>query len=220
MADVDNMNNTSPDPTNAGVTKSELDAKLGEVNAQLQAMNSTFREFAAAAASNKPAPTPQRMFQEDDLFDASKLEAKVGTVANEIANKVIANERALNGKVYDMAQEYPEIQSDPNIQKAVKEAIASLPPGYRDTAQGLEMGILNAVAKAGLIPKSKRNGSSLEDTPNGSRGSGQRRQQVGNGKIDEATLEMAELMGRDISDPKVIKGLEEASQRTNWSRYK
>lgn len=224
MADADQQDKTSPDSQNAGVTRSELDAKLGEVMAQLQAMNATNQEmYQAVASAAKPQPqAQQRVFQDEDLYDAQKIEQKVATTANQIANQVVLRERELNTTIYNMAQEYPEIQSDTKVQQAVKEAREALPTNFRDTAQGLEMAILKAASKIGLIPKSKRSNDGLDpdfSAPVG-RGSGEQRRQGSSAKVSEETLAAAELMGVNVSDPETVKRLEGYSQRKNWGSYR
>jgi hypothetical protein len=224
MADADQLDNTSPNPQNVGVTKNELDAKLGEVQEQLRAMNATFQESVQAIASAvKPQQQTrqQSAFNDDVVYDAGKLESAVTTKASQIAGELLRKERELNTAVYNLAQEYPEIQSDANIQKAVREAQAALPDSIRDTAQGLEMAVLKATSKAGLMPKSRRS-APIEDDVSGSpsRSSGSSRRSQGKQKLAPETLELAALMGRNIDDPKVIEAIEKASQRESWSKYR
>jgi hypothetical protein len=226
MADADQQGITSPDTTQsqAGVTKSELDAKLGEIQLQLQAMNSTFQESVQSIAS-AVAPKQlqqQRIITDDDLYDSRKLESKVQAQASQIAQQFVQRERELNSMTYNLAQDYPEIQTDPALQKLVKEILNTLPSGMQDTAQGLEMAVLKATSKAGLVPKSKRGDSSLDPdvSASGARGSSQSRRAAKQGKVSEDTLEIAALMGVNINDPETVKRIEGYSKREDWLKYR
>jgi hypothetical protein len=222
MADADNKENLPNDQTKVqGVTKTELDAKLGEVQEQLKAMNSQFADSLQSLASAvKPPQKQQPTFSDDDIYDPAKLETKVAAKAGEIAQQIVARERELNATIYNMAQDYPEIQSDPAIQKAVREAQATLPANMRDSALGIETAILKAVTKAGLVPKSRRPVVDDEPSVSGTRSAASGSSSGKKQKIDPRTLEFAQLLGRDITNADVLKGLEEASQRDGYNRYR
>jgi hypothetical protein len=225
MADADNQDQTSPNQQNVGVTKTELDAKLGEVNEQLRAMNATFQESIQAIASAvKPQQQTrqQPVFNDDVMYDPNKLESAVKTQASQIAGELLRKERELNTAVYNLSQEYPEITSDPGIQKAVREAQATLPESIRDTAIGIETAVLKAASKAGLVPKSKRQAQLDDDISVGPRsptGGGQRNKGSKN-KVAAETMELAELMGLNTEDPKVAESIAKHAQRDSWSRYR
>lgn len=221
MADADNKETSPNDQKIQGVTKSELDAKLGEVQQQLQAMNSQFAEgLQTLASAVKPPQKVQSAFSDDVVYDPAKLESAVTQKAGEIATQMLQKERDLNTTIYNMAQDYPEIQSDPAIQKAVREAQAALPASMRDSAFGIETAILKAVTKAGLVPKSRRQVIDDEVSVSGTRSEATRSSSGKKQKIDPKTLEFAQLLGRDISNPDVLKGLEEATQRESYNRYR
>jgi hypothetical protein len=221
MADVDQQDKTSPTNQTVGVTSAELDAKLSAVTEMLKAVNAQNQEaYQNLASAIKPAQKAQPVFTDDAMYDPGKLQEAVTVQASKIARDMLKSERELNTTVYNMAQEYPEIQTDPQIQKAVREAQATLPENMRDTALGLETAILKAASKAGLMPKSKRSAPVDDDIYVAPRGSGEQRKSSRSQKVDQRTLEFAELLGRDIEDPQVLKGLEEATKRDSYSKYR
>ncbi len=223
MADVDNNSTSSTDSSTEAVKglRTELDAKLGEVNDQLKAMNAQFRESLQSIASSMTPATPpqQTRISDEDMWDAGKLEDKIVAKATEISRAEQAREREMNTTIYNLAQEYPEIQSDPTMQKAVREAQATLPQAMQNSAIGLETAVLKAVSKAGLLPKSKRSAIDEDASFGPSRSTSEKRTEK-KSKVNQSMLDFAQLLGRDITDKNVLKGLEEAAARDTYSKYR
>lgn len=221
MVDADN-NEQTPEMKKGGdgldqlaSFKSELDQKLSEVQQQLLAINSQFS--AAQAARNAPA---NEEVTDEDIFEPKKLEAKMTAKATAIAERMIKEEQRKSAVIYELAKDYPEIQSDVQLQAAVREAQKTLPEGMRDTAEGYEMAVLKAVAKQGILPKSKRQQiSSGDDFSMESRGVGNRARQQKKAKASSTTRAFAEfLRGRTLTEEE-SKRLDEAAARTRYNRY-
>lgn len=220
MADADQQDTTSSDqiesvdtPANQGTSK--VEAELAKVQTMLEQMNQGFAAMAQAAVTkNKPVEE-----EVDPVYDPKRYRQQLLNEAEEIARRQVARERELNTVVYQMAQEYPEISTDANLKRAITEAQRALPEGFRETAAGYEAAILKAVNKAGLLPKAKRQAPIDEDVAMGSGRSSSRPQPKGKAKISPEALELAQLLGRDINDPKVLAGLEAASKRQKWSSW-
>lgn len=217
MADEDIQNapdqeNQAPDPI--GQLRSETDAKLAEITAQLKAQNEVFaRNFQALMPKAPPEPT----IGDDDVLDPRGLRDKIVSEANRTITEALNEERRKNATIVNLAKEYPEINTDSKFQDAIVEAQKSLPQSIRDTADGYELAIMKAVARQGILPKSKR----TESDPDGftaassSSSAASARQRAANpkGKVSDKTLAMAQLLGRDISDPEVVKSLQNAAKR-------
>lgn len=221
MANADNKEDTSQQSNN-GLDGKALEAKLADVQEQLKTMNEEFAKSMTSLAS-RVAPQQKKQettFSDNDVYDAKTLGQKVEQRSSQIAKEIIAQERQLNNTIYQLSQEYPEIVSDAAIRKAVLEANALLPEQMRDSALGYETAVLKAVSKAGLMPKSKRPVVDEDISSGGGRGSDRNSKKAGKGKVTEDMLAFAQLLGRDVSDPKVIKGLEDAAGRDNWSKYR
>lgn len=219
MADEDNKN--APDQkafTEAiGTLRSETDTKLAEITAQLKAQNETFaRGFQALM----PRSAPEPQIDDGDVLDPRGLRDKILAEANRTVEQVLNEERRKNVTLANLAKEYPEINTDAKFQDSVVEAQKSLPQSIRDTADGYELAVMKAVAKQGILPKSKRTEESDDGyTAPAAASSSQRPRAQSKEKVDDRTLAVAQLLGRNIDDPKVRKGLEEASKR-NFVRWK
>lgn len=213
MADADTKENTSQQNVGSTGDSGAVTAQLTQVQDELRKMNERMEAQSNALIES----TRKKVVQEEvdeNIYDPKVIERRM-TAAFE--SKIRA-EKAKDVTIWNLAQDYPEIQSDAKIRQAILEAQKELPEATRDTAGGYEHAVLKAVAKAGLIPKSKRPVVD-EDTSISSRSSGQRPPKA-KGKIDERTLMVAQLLGRDITDKKVLEGLEAASNRETYSKYR
>lgn len=186
---------------------------LSALQEQLKAINEKLEATQQAVIESRKPLTPQAAPRERNLYDPSDLL----DAATEMSQKMIKAENEKNMMIYTLAQDYPEIQTNAEIRKAVIDAQRTLPQALQDTAAGYEVAVLKAVSRAGLIPKSKRQTVDADvslGSSNSSRPREERRV-----KVSEKTLQLAELMGRDTSDPKVLKGLEDAANRS-YGRWK
>jgi hypothetical protein len=222
MADADQQD--TPQQTAEGSSNGALnkvDQQLSEIARMLAEQNSQMQETlkaAVAASQTKSAPVAKP----DPVYEPEAYERYLEEKASKIAATHVARERELNTVVYQLSQDYPEISSDASLKKSITEIQRTLPESIRETAVGYETAILKAVNKAGILPKSKRQAQLDEDVSMGgnrSTSSGSSRK-AGKAKVSEETLQVAQLMGRDISDPKVLKGLEEAAQRNEWNKWR
>lgn len=222
MADADSQDNTSQDAASQqSQGTSKTDQQLAEIAKMLAEQNQQFQAgFSALVEANRSTKQTQTREEEvDPTYDPKGYKARILDEADKIASRAVARERELNATIYNMAQEYPEISTDAALKKAITDVQRTLPTEIRETAVGYEAAILRAVHKAGLIPKSKRQSQLDEDVSLGSGRSESGTRKASKGKVSEETLMVAELLGRDINDPKILKGLEEASKRTKWSKY-
>lgn len=213
-------NDTLPDDqkTNQSQGKDVLAERLAEVTELLRAQNEQSQAQAsaiAALAANQRAAAPR---EEENLYEPTALLNK----ASQLMEKKMKEEREKDVMIWDLAQDYPEIKSDPKLRQAVLEAQKSLPEHMRDTATGYESAVLRATSKAGLVPKSKRQASSSDDFSMGPGGSSQAESNRPKAKkqVTQNMLAIAQLMGRDISDPEVIKRLESAANRDTYGKYR
>ncbi len=225
MADAEQQDNTSQQNTqNSGGNK--VEQELAKVQEQLQAMNRLYEAQSAAIANMAKPQTRQAdpIIEDDDFYDAKKLNAKVTQTSKAIASEIVARERELNATIYNLAQEYPEIQTNAEIRSAVVAAHDSVPESLRGSAVGYEMAVLKAVSKAGIIAKSKRKETSVDDDISSGGGSSGGSSSSGRAPkkkvVTDKMLALAELLGRDIKDKNVLKGLEEAANRDTYSKYR
>lgn len=210
-------------------TKQELSAlkeQLAQMTASMQNSQEAFMQ-AITSMQQSSSKTVEPSYDEYMTAEEKKiaeLEAKINDLSQNTTKQtaeMIRKERELDSTVVRLAQQFPEIQSDAAIQKAVVQAHNNLPKSMQDTAEGYELAVSRVVAQKGLMPRSKRTESSSDDysAPAG-KGARSASTKKGSTKVHEKTLMLAQLLGRDIEDPKVIAGLEAASERDSWNKYR
>lgn len=230
MTDEGNVNNQDQNPpADNGV--SELKSELQQMQEQLANMNQSYQEqmqgmVDAFTKSQSQIDSTEDQYLSDEEKQIKQLRAEIQelkTSAPKQTQEILKRERDLNTAVVRLASDYPEIQSDDKIRQAVLDQHAKLPSSMKETAEGYELAVQRAVAKAGLVPKARRQTSSADadsfSSPGQKMGSSSSGESGRKAKVSEKTLAVAQLLGRDINDKNVLKGLEEATQRTKWNRY-
>jgi hypothetical protein len=202
--------------------KTEIDSKLSEVTKALEAINNATSANTEALTSIVRAAKPQAdmTIKEDDVYDPAAISRKVEALAEKKTNELLKEQRRQDMLIANLSKEYPEINSDSTLMNKIVSAQKALPEGLRNTAEGIEMAILKTVTQEGIVPKSKRKVDADADVSFSGSRSGSTSKPKGKVKVDEATLEIARLMGRDVTDEKVLKGLEEAANRDTYLRYR
>lgn len=215
MADADQQDKTSDQKTGSAeldALRSDVDNKLAQITEQLKAQNQLFAQGFAALQPKAPEQT----IDETDVFDPRALRDKIMAEAERQTATILQEEQRKNITLANLAKDYPELNTDAKFQDTVAEALKTIPQSIRNTADGYELAVMKAVAKQGILPKSKRAETSTDDfSVSGSSGGGRAERGARGGKIklDDRTLEVAKLLGRDTEDPEVIKRLEAAAKR-------
>jgi hypothetical protein len=217
VADVDNQGKAPESQTDKGLEeiRGKMESELSSIKDQLAAMND---QYLQGQREIKSALTPkQAVVDDDDFFDPKALRSKILSEATATAGEMLAEERRKNATIYTLAQEYPEIQSDRELQKSILEAQKGLPKSIMDTADGYEMAVLKAIAKKGLLPKSKR--PVVDD--DFSSGSGRSaKQSTKTAKASDKTVMIAELLRGRALTKEEAESLEQASKRDTYGRYR
>lgn len=209
--------------------QSEYSRKIENLNAQVAEQNRRLEEILASVSQprqSQPA-APQKPLK-DLVFDdpeayARMVEEQAVRRASDHVEKKIQLSQATTNVVAEIQSKYSEF-SEPNSQ-AAQMALqrASRQPDYlRGTPEGARLAMMEVVAEMGLVPVSKRSAANQRDdfalggqsTPRSQRRSDPAKE------VDPATLAFAQELGIDISDPKRIEGLKQASQRKEWNRYR
>ncbi len=211
-ADTKNESSQTNQEASASGSKGSIDlAELKTQLAELAENQKVTMEAVGTLARGQRQPEQQRA--ERNLFEPNDMLAEV----QERVDRTIQLEAAKNLKIAEMSREYPELNADAKMIQSVVTELGNLPAAIRNTPDGYEVAMLKAASKAGLIPKSKRKAASVDDDISmGNSGGAERRAK--SGKIDDATLAAAELMGININDPEVLKRMEQSSKR-NFNRY-
>ncbi len=215
MANAD-TENTSQTATQATGQQSgnEGNKAFKEMQEQLQAMNSKMEETLAAIAASNQRNTPKVQEVEENLYDPQVVLQR----AERIFDTKYRTEKQKDMTIFNLAQDYPEIQTDPKIRQAVLDAQKTVPEHMRDTAEGYQLAVLQATSRAGLIPKSQRKTVDDDVSYDGTRRQAQApKKRV---KVSDAMIEVAQRMGRNTDDPEVMKRLEDAANRDTFTKYR
>lgn len=218
MADVDN--NSAPDSKVDATEeiRKTVDSKLAEVQAQLEAMNQSFANSLQTITRSMQPQTPVTEVSDDDFFEPKKLKEKILAEATKTAQEMLMEDRRKNATIYQLAQEYPEIQTDKSLQKEILEAQKALPKSLQDTADGYELAVMKAIAKQGVLPKSKR--QTVDDDISAGGGRSTRTTAKKEAKLSDKTIMVAELLrGRALTEEE-MKSLEQTSKRDSYGKYR
>lgn len=211
--------------------QNELKSELKAMQEQLAEMNQQYQANMQAVVDQIQASKQEPVYEDttymtDEEKRIKALEAQISEMKGSSVKQtqeMIRKERELDNTVVRLSRDYPEIQADAAIQQEVVKQHNMLPKNLQDTAEGYELAVNRVARNKGLIPKNKRTqDSSSEDfsSPGRKSGSGSQSKAKGKSSIDPKTLAFAQALGRDIEDPKVLEGLEKASQRDNYLRYR
>lgn len=215
--------------------KAEMERKFSNITKQLQTQNEQLMQAITQVATPKKAPQKEAEVSEDlvDLMysDPGAYARRIAEMATSAATKQVSAQvnrsNEVNTTLQRMVSEYPELndQGSEMYQKAI-EIYNTLSEDEKQSASGVKLAIREAAADLGVVPVSKRRRSEDDDFNFGgnvsdNKGSANnKRKQRDEVKVSEDTLAFAQLLGRNIDDPKVKAGLEKASKRKDYGRYR
>jgi len=226
--DIQDQDQQTPefDPTEIKSEMAKLQEQLADMNQQYQQNMQSVVDAVTKSQSQIDNSDDEYLTNEEKQIKAMRAEIDaLKSEAPRQTQQLLKKERDLNNTVVRLANDYPEIQADAKMRQAVLDEHAKLSPGLKETAEGYELAVQRAASKAGLVPSAKRksaerdaDGFSAPGSKSGSSASagGSKRK----AKVSEKTLMIAQLLGRDINDEKVRKGLEEAAERDTYNRYR
>jgi hypothetical protein len=178
--------------------QSEMERKLANQNAQIQALLSSINQPKQSVEPGKKVS----VFDDENEYArqieeraAAKIEAKLAAErAHQQKNQQIIN---------SIVMEYPEANdlSSPLYNKA-QEVYASLSDEEKLLPISMKMAVTSAAAELGIKPKSKRSNQSPSDSfsmGSSPKSSGSQKKS----DLDANTEAFAQLMGLNTSDPKV-----------------
>lgn len=205
--------------------KSEFSRKIENLSTTITSQNQQMEALIAKLNSNNSASnTKTETVDLGELIYQNPNEA-----VNKITERVVDNvnkrtQQEINTRntVTRLQNEYPELlDASSTAYKSAEKYYDSLPTNLRGTPEGAEIALMRAVKEEGLVPKNKRNSDSNEDFSMD--GSGARRVNSKRGKPDTEiapeTLGFAQLMGKNIKDPKYLERIKKESKRNfnKWS---
>lgn len=241
MSDVaDNAPEGDVDPIKN--LKSEMNRKLAgmnETNARLAQQNEQLNAKIDLLLNTVNQPKQEPISQEDmetlrytnpDKYVDIKMkevESKVDQKLSQVEQSNAAKQQTLS----QLAADYPEI-SDSNsaLYKRALEMGKNYPANFVSSPEGIRLIIREAAAELGVLPTKSRKAVSNEETIEDEGedmsefiggGSGANKPPSGPKKketLDPKTLAVAELMGLNINDPKVVERLKQRTKR-NFKKY-
>ncbi len=198
--------------------KAEVSRKLDNSTAQLQALMEQLKKTAAPTQS-----APKSQSAEDVWFDDPKAAKQLlkEEVRNEIRTEM-GRDREVQSKyqtvVSNIYNDYPEFNDESHeLTKRAREIYSTFGDDDKNSPLALDAAARRAASELGYKPKAKR--STEDDTFALSGAKSGAKPSKPKEDIADATLMIAELMGRKTSDPKVKESLKKASSRKTWNRY-
>lgn len=178
-----------------------------------QTQTATAEAITALARKQQPEPEPE----DENLYEPNTLLRK----AEQVMERKLQIETAKNAKIAEMGKEYPEIHSDTKLMDKVVGKLKALPQALQGTPEGYEMAIRRAVDEQGLIPKSRRRDTSVdEDVSFGNNQGGGIARTAKKGKASADQLELASLLGMDVNNPKYVERLEKTiNSRSDYKKW-
>lgn len=219
MADADTTSK-APESTDKGLAElqGKVESELSSIKEQLQSMNQQYSQGLQEIKSAVAPKAPTMTVEDDDIFDPKTLRKKIINEATGIADSMIRANREKDIMIYNLAQDYPELQSDRELQNEMLAAQKALPKDLQDTAIGYKMAALEAVTKKGLIAKSKRQVVDQDIASGGARSAA--KPDKSQAKVSDKTIAIAELLrGRTLTEDEK-KSLAATVKRDTYSRYR
>lgn len=235
MSEVDNTPDTGDaDPIKN--VKAEMNRKfqnLSETNQKLAQQNEALNAKIDLLLNtvNQPKAEPE---EDDETLRYTNpdayIEKKLKDVDKKVDAKIAQTEQMNSAKqqtLIALATDYPEI-NDPSsaLYKKSLELGSSYPANFVSSPEGIRLIVREAAADIGLLPKKSRQASSEEGDDDmaefiggGSSGNRPPSGPKNKDKIDPKTLAVAELMGLNVNDPKVVERLKERAKR-NYNKYR
>jgi hypothetical protein len=215
----------SDDNTSGNSPNSQVEG-MQAIADQLKAQNEAFKEIMTKIAA--PPQAPQQVKQvEIDPYNPESIKQflaeqtrQISDQASRTVDETLKRERALNATVGRLAQEYPEINSDPAIMKEVINEHNRLSAGLKETAEGYELAIQRVVSAKNLVPKSRRQASQTDDfSASGSGNRGGRQRGSEKKEVSDTTKTVSALLGRDTDSDEYKKNMEQVQSRKSFHRY-
>jgi hypothetical protein len=208
-------------------------AKLSEENSKMSQQLEKLLNYVESQRAASTSQTTSNQESEDKLEDlaytnpklyAQKVKDMAKREALSAVSQTFAEQQRTNTVLGQLAADYPELNdNNSELTKKAVEIYKSMSDSDRTSPISYKVAVRDAAAELGILTKNKRSKSS-SDEPNISAGGipselNKKSGSSSSNKLDEKTLQIASLMGLDISDKKVVESLTKRSQRKNWGKY-
>lgn len=227
----DQSTETTNDTDALGNLKAEMNRKLSnqeEALSRLQQQNQQLLEqlqMQATVNTSKSDDTGNKSLSDLMYEDPEQYASVIEKRAEEkILKRIEAQQAADNKRNQILAQigsEFPEV-NDPNsdLTKRAVEIHQKMSQDDRNNPVSLKIATLEAAAELGVLPRSRRKDSDTDSFTMGSKSAPKRSEGAVSEKDEEQTLQIAQLLGINVNDPKQKEMLKKAQSRKTWSKYR
>lgn len=224
MSEQDNGQSTSA----SGTTENPVDNLKAEFSRKMSNLDANFAAIAQKLETLTTKVAPVHQESKPDLATLAVTDpiAYAEAIAAEADRRAALREQASrqiqdqNSKVINnIVSDFPEVnQVGHPLYDKVQEMMGKMSPEEKNNSSHWRAMVLEAAMDVGLKPRSKRSKEDRnEDFSLGGGYSGSSRA-AAKPKLSGDALQFATLLGLDTKDPKVIKRLEERSQR-NFKKF-
>lgn len=191
---------------------SQITNLKGELNRKVGNLESRF---------NPPQPEPKDEPLEDLIYtNPKKVIETIRKQATDAAVGVVADSQRKATEIGNMVYDYPELQDrNSDFFKAAVKVFEGMSSEEQANPMAMKLAVKEAAIDAGLKPRSKRDTSDDDFYMEGGNGAPRSNRRNREPELQDTTLILAEKMGLNTSDPKVLESLKARSKRTNWNRY-
>ena len=213
-----------PDPLKN--LKAEFGRKFENITEQLARQNDEMRRALESLATKQAPAAPAE--EVDPIVDPVRYKERVKAETKEEILSEIDHRNALSqattAEVMKMQSLYPEFsQENSEAARVALQKFQALPKHLKGTPEGARLVLRDTADELGLTPVSRRksgqDGDDYSVSSSGGGGSSRSRRER-EPKVDDKTLAFAELIGLNVNDPAVRKGIEERAKRDSWTKYR
>jgi len=194
-----------------------LDAKLADINAQLQQLS-----LLGNQVRQQQAPVQEEI--PDAMLDPRAYAKYIKDEAVRETRGMLESQQKQQTEVAGLVNMFPELGDSASELTQVAIANYNNMSALEKSAPGAyKLAVQSAALDLGIVPKNKRQAAKPvgdESDDIGARGNADNRQAAPKGKVklDANTLAFAKLLGKDTSDPKYIERLTKAAGRKSWGK--
>lgn len=197
-----------------------LDDKLNQINESLRQMSLMGNQVQVPQNQNNDQ-------RPDPILDAEGYERYIEQKLENKMNEKIGAQQRQQAEIATLVNMFPELSdATSDFSKAAIQAYNNLSPQEKAIPGAYKLAVQGAALEMGLLPKNKRQSNNkqqneVDDIGNMSNGRNNNQSQQskqGKVKLDDATIAFAQMLGKDVNDPKYVERLQKAASRTRWSK--
>jgi hypothetical protein len=234
MSEAQNNNSENiqqVDPTSELVGKTNklaednasLNAKLDQALQLIQQQNMRLQvQPQQADPANMTDEQIEELSYRDPKGYARAVSLRAEARAAAMIDQKLGAQQQVNSTMSALINDYPELgDQSSELSKRAVSIYQSLPAHIKADPIAYKAAVRDAAAELGLQVKTKRSSNQSSDNFSTSSSQGSKpSQRNASPKVDPGVVAIAERLGLNTSDPKVIERLAQRSQRNDWTRFR